>query len=150
LKKQELKNLISSIINADDLTTYLLKHDLSTHNKTDSYELIIESMCHTSCEWATRLLNKNLNKDVLKNLYWCVGDYTHEYDNLLMVAEHSWIEYRNKSKIIIIDLTISQFDNSLDKLHIEYKNSNYSTANFYVNCNSIFHLNKFTKTICMV
>jgi hypothetical protein len=150
LKKLEFKRIISSIIDPNEFIKYLLKHDLSTHKNRNDYELIITSMCHTSCEWATKLLSKNIHKDILNNLYWCVGDYTILKDDLLFVSEHSWIEYRTNSQTIVIDLTISQFNNSFQKLHIDYKSTNYSTAKVSASCGSKSSLKNFTKLICMV
>lgn len=78
------------------------------------YGEMVCKLCHNSVSWMYLTVMENYF-DFLDQLFLVTGSYCIG-GNLRL--EHSWIEYRDGDKVTVIDLTLSQFQVTKDRLYI--------------------------------
>jgi len=82
--------------------------------KDEVYGRVVCSLCHNSVAWMYKRVLEDY-PDLLDQLFLVTGSI--EVCGLGARMEHSWVEYRG-DKIVMLDLTLSQFRVVSDRLYV--------------------------------
>ncbi len=86
------------------------QHEL---DREDPYGMMVSTLCHNSVAWMYKRVLDDY-PDLLDCLFLVTGSYIR--GDIRM--DHSWVEYREYGKATVLDLTLSQFRDTDDKLYI--------------------------------
>lgn len=92
-------------------------------DKRKKYQEKVKHLCNNASAFLYLKFIEKLNIQTLNNLEVHTGTFNYnEKEN-----KHTWIEYVNKGKIYIIDITLCQFDENFEKIYIEEKDERFIT-----------------------
>ncbi len=86
----------------------------------EPYGMMVTNLCNNACTWMCLTCVKN-HPNLLPNLYFVTGNYKKSFER-----EHSWVEYRINKSILVLDLTLSQFRCTQDKLYVGPKTKEFN------------------------
>lgn len=90
-------------------------------DRNDPYGMMVSKLCHNSVAWMYKRVLDDY-PDLLDQLHLVTGSFC-GIGNLRL--EHSWVEHRG-DKITVIDLTLSQFQVTKDRLFIADKTDKFN------------------------
>lgn len=113
---------IKNYINLKEFIKQVKKEGINV-DKNKKYNEKVNKLCNNACAYLyTKLIDKFKYEDLMKleihTGLFKINDKKHQ---------HTWIEYKNKDKNYIIDITLCQFDKEIDNIYIEEKNNNFKT-----------------------
>lgn len=87
------------------------------------YHAMVSMLCHNACAWMSA---QNLDESLREKLHLVTGSYKHPLFSHLRV-NHSWVEFREEGKSpIILDLTLAQFKQDVEKLYVGEKTDSFN------------------------
>lgn len=124
------EKLFREMFDPDLFMSYMVSIDEMNQDEVDNlpYHIMCFQECHCACAWMIREVMENYIDNIdINSLFMVTGSFK-PHDIFFagcLPREHSWMEYRNATKVTVIDMTAAQFLTRTERLYIGEKLDRY-------------------------